>query len=252
MLNPMELTGRTILVTGASSGLGRAAAIMAGKLGAKVVLVARSADKLEETARLMEDAPHFVAPFDLSELAGISAWMKGLVEQVGPLNGVVHSAGIHTFRPLRMLKDEQLEEVMRLNFNAAVSLTRGLRQKGAWQTPASVVYLSSVVALRGGPGIVPYASSKGALISLAKSLAVELAPDGIRVNCISSGHVVTEMTRKAETRITEEQRQALLAPHLLGVGEPDDVAHAICFLLSDAAKWITGSNMIVDGGCMSN
>lgn len=252
MINPMDLSGRTILVTGASSGIGQSAAITAGQLGAKVILVARSAERLQETARLMAGAETVISPYDLQQLEGVSAWMKGLVEQVGPLDGLVHSAGVHIVRPLRMLKDEQINEVMQLNFNAAVSLTRALRQKGMWRAPASVVFLSSVVGKRGRPGIAPYAASKGALIALAMSLAAELAPDGIRVNCVCPGHVATELTKKSESRMTDEQLKSFLAGHVLGVGEPVDVANAICFLLSNAAKWITGTNLVVDGGHLAN
>jgi len=252
MINPMDLSGRTILVTGASSGIGQATAVLAGQLGAKVVLVARSADKLRETAGLMPDGSGIVEPYDLQQLDGVSTWMKSLVEKTGPLHGLVHSAGMHIVRPLRMLKDEQVDDVMRLNFHAALALTRGLRQKGVWESPASVVYLSSVVGQRGRAGISPYAASKGALIALSMSLAAELADDGIRVNCVCPGHVATEMAKEAESRLTEEQARALLAGHLLGVGEPLDVANSICFLLSNAAKWITGTNLVVDGGHLAN
>jgi len=248
----MDLTGRTILVTGASSGIGRATAVLAGRLGARVVLVARDQQRLEETARMMEDAEAIVAPYDLTQLAGISAWMKELTERSGPLHGLVHSAGRHILRPLRMLKDEQIDEVMTLNFHAALALSRGLRQKGVWQSPASLVYIGSVVGLRGRKGVSAYASSKGALIALTMSLAAELAGDGIRVNCVCPGHTMTELAMKADTAMTSDQAKELESGHLLGAGEPIDVASANCFLLSSAAKWITGTAMVVDGGFLAN
>ena len=135
MINPMDLTGRTILVTGASSGIGRGVAIQAAKLGAKVVIVARRQDRLEETAAMMEGAECHIAPYDLSEIDGISKFVKGVCEEVGPLNGFVHAAGIHIGRLVRQLKWEKSEPMMRLNYFAGSALTTAFRQRNCWATP---------------------------------------------------------------------------------------------------------------------
>ena len=251
MINPMELTGRTILVTGASSGIGRGVALQAGKLGAKVVIVARRQERLEETAAMMEGAECHIAPYDLNEIDGITAFVKGVCEEVGPLNGLVHAAGIHIGRPIRQLKWEKSEPMMRLNYFAGSALTSAFRQRGCWATPASVVYISSIVSMRGNKGISAYAASKGAIDSMTRCLACELAEDGIRVNAICPATVKTEMFGGADNYLTEEGVQAIIDKHLLGVGEAVDVANAACFLLSDAGKWITGTSMVVDGGYLA-
>lgn len=251
MTDSMDLTGKKILVTGASSGLGRAAAVQAGRLGAEVVLVARREEELQKTARMMEGACTFIEPFDLLEVDDIGPWFKEVTAKTGPLNGFVHSAGINVTRPIRQLKPAVTDSTMRLNYFAASALTRAFRQNGCWAAPASIVFVSSIVALRGEKGISAYSASKGALLSATRCLACELAADGIRVNCICPGHVRTEMAEQTEGFLTDDKLQSIADKHPLGIGEPIDVANAVCFLLSDAAKWITGSPMIVDGGYMA-
>lgn len=140
---------------------------------------------------------------------------------------------------------------MRLNYFAGSALTTAFRQRGCWEAPASVVFISSIVSLRGNKGISAYAASKGAVDSMTRCLACELADDRIRVNAICPATVRTEMFDGADNYLTEEGVQKIIDKHLLGVGEPVDVANAACFLLSDAAKWITGTSMIVDGGYMA-
>lgn len=247
----MELTGRTILVTGASSGIGRGVAVQAGKLGAKVIIAARRQDRLEETAGMMEGAECIIAPYDLADIDGIRDWIKGICKDAGPLNGFVHAAGIHIGRLIRQLKWEKMEPMMRLNYFAGSALTTAFRQRGCWTTPASVVYISSIVSLRGNKGISAYAASKGAVDSMTRCLACELAEDRIRVNSICPATVRTEMFGGADDYLTEEGVQKIIDRHLLGVGEAVDVANAACFLLSDAAKWITGTSMVVDGGYLA-
>ena len=248
MVNPLELSGRTILVTGASSGIGRETACLLSRLGARVVLAGRSPERLTETLRLLDGENHQIETFDLSAVDEICGWLKQIAASAGPLNGLVHSAGVHSLRPLRLLRPEILEDVMRVNFSAAVGLARGYCQKGVCAPAGSIVFLSSAAALKGQAGIGAYAASKGALISAARALAVELAPERIRVNCIAPGIVASEMGQTLLSRVSPEQASALEAAHLLGFGSTRDIAHAIAFLLADTGRWITGSLLVVDGG----
>lgn len=248
MINPMDLTGRTILVTGASSGLGRGIALQAGRLGARVIVVARRRERLEETAAMMEGTDCVIEPYDLSEIDGINAWVKGLCGRIGPLHGFVHAAGVHVTRPIRQLKWQHAEPMIRLNYFAGSALTTAFRQRGCWEAPASIVYISSIISVRGKKGVSAYAASKGAVDAMTRCVALELAPEKIRANSICPATVWTEMFEGAEDYLTDDAVQRIVDEHPLGVGEPVDVANAACFLLSDAGRWITGTSMIVDGG----
>ncbi len=248
MLNPMDLTGRTVLVTGASSGIGRATSVLLAKLGAKLILVGRNEERLRETAQMLDGASHRLEVFDLEQLEAISPWMKRLAHEEGALTGLVHSAGVHLALPLKYMETAKLESVMRVNFVAAVSLAKAFRQKSVVAPPASIVFLSSVVGLVGQAGLSAYCASKGALLAVARSLALELAAEGIRVNCVAPAIVRTHMVEELERSLTEEQFAAIEAMHPLGIGRPEDVAQAIAFLLADTGRWITGTALVVDGG----
>lgn len=246
--NPMDLSDRTILVTGASSGIGRQTSILLSQLGARLVLVARSTERLKETAEQLESSAHRLEPFDLTAIDDISPWFKRITAEVGSLSGLVHCAGMHSARPLRILSSRNIEQVMCINVNAAISLVKAFHQKGAYTPASSIVFISSVMGLVGEPGVAAYAASKGALVALSKSLAMELARDGIRVNCVAPAAVKTEMTEKMEQSLAPEQFTAIEAMHPLGIGTPLDVAYAIAFLLADTGRWITGTTLVVDGG----
>lgn len=249
MHNPMELKDKTILVTGASSGIGRATSILLSQLGAHVVLAGRNIETLTETKSLMEGTHHTMGVIDLSQTDSIPMWMKELVTTTGPLDGAVHCAGSHVAKPLRMVTTETMSQIMELNLYAAVGVAKGFRQKTViGKNGGSLVFLSSVVGLVGQAGIMPYAASKGAIIAITKSLAVELAAEKIRVNCVVPAVVNTAMSKKLLGMMLPEQVKAIEAQHPLGLGEPLDIANAIAFLLSSASRWITGSHLVVDGG----
>jgi NAD(P)-dependent dehydrogenase (short-subunit alcohol dehydrogenase family) len=248
MINPLDLTGQTILVTGASSGIGRETARLISQLGARVVLVGRNEERLAETLRSLDGDGNTAEPFDLSLTDEIPRWLKSISASAGPLHGLVHSAGIQRLRPLRVLTSAVLQEVMRTNLDAAVSLTKGFRQKGVCAANGSVVLLSSVMSLVGQAGVTAYAASKGAINAVTRALAVELAPEHIRVNCVAPGYVETEMAAALWSSLTQDQRSAIESMHLLGVGKPRDVAYAVAFLLAETARWITGTVLVVDGG----
>lgn len=252
MTNPMDLTGKTVLITGASAGLGRDAAIFLSQMGARLVLAARNAETLEQTrSALVDPDQHIVAPYDMLDAAGIPAWIKTLCAEHGPLNGLVHSAGIAQLNPLPTINVEQMEMLMRINVTAAMMLTKGLRQKTCHQPMASVVFLASVAGLVGHAARASYSASKGALIAMTRALARELAHIPIRVNCIAPGQIETAMLDTFNDQSPPEAVDTMMKLHLLGLGKPRQVSHAIGFLLAETGSWITGTTLVVDGGYSS-
>jgi NAD(P)-dependent dehydrogenase (short-subunit alcohol dehydrogenase family) len=247
-LNPFAMKGRTILVTGASSGIGRETAILLSRLEANVVITGRNALRLEETRSLMTGATHRTEVFDLTDADAIPEWVRRVTLQAGPLNGLVHSAGVQQTTPLRVVSAARIEEVMRTNVVSAIMLVRGFRQKGCSSRGGSVVLISSVTGLIGQPGIAAYSASKAALMGFTKSAAMELAGEGIRVNCIAPGYVETEMAAEYRERLPTQQFEEIEKMHPLGLGKPVDVANAVAFLLADTGRWITGTTLVVDGG----
>lgn len=248
MINPLQLESKTILVTGASSGIGRATAILLSQLGATVVAVGRNSARLEETIHSLQGGGHHAVIFDLGDLEAIPAWMAKVVDQAGPLDGLVHCAGIASLVPIRALNIAEVEQVMRINYFSAVALTKEFSRKRVHRKDGSIVLISSVAGVVGVPGRTAYSASKGALTAFARSAALELAGAGLRVNCIAPAYVRTELYEATRASLTDEQLNALVAAQPLGLGEPLDVAHAVAFLLAPTSRWITGSVLAVDGG----
>jgi NAD(P)-dependent dehydrogenase (short-subunit alcohol dehydrogenase family) len=247
-LNPLSMTGRTVLVTGASSGIGRETAILLSRLEGNLVIVGRDRSRLEETRALAEGACPRVEVFDLNNTDEIPAWMKRISRETGPFYGLVHCAGIQQTVPLRSISSAGIDDLFRTNVTSAMMLVRGFRQKECSVRGGSVVLISSIAGLVGQPAIGPYSASKAALTGFARSAAIELAPEGLRVNCIAPGYVKTEMAAAFRERLTAEQFDAIVKMHPLGLGEALDVAQAAAFLLADTGRWITGTTLVVDGG----
>jgi NAD(P)-dependent dehydrogenase (short-subunit alcohol dehydrogenase family) len=248
MLNLFDLSGRRYLVTGASSGIGRETAILLSQLGARVLAVGRDQERLERTLADLEGDGHAFESRDLAAAEDLPVWMKAKAADGGPFHGVVHSAGIVLQRPLRILKTTDIDQINSINVTAALMLAKGLRQKGVAAARSSLVLISSLAALKAQPSLVAYAASKGALISITRTLAVELARDGINVNCLCPGLVQTNMAHGLESIVTPERCEEIIKSYPLGLGTALDVAHAIVFLLADTARWITGATLVLDGG----
>ena len=249
--NPMDLTGRTILVTGATSGIGKATAIYLSKLGARVIASGRNQERLDDVLSQLAGDGHQGRIFDLAYLDQIVPWLKTLCTEVGPLNGLAHCAGVQATKPIQAINPQFVTDVLTQNLGAALMLAQGFRLKVCHASPASLVYVSSSAALKTAPGNVVYAASKGGIISAVKGLGVELVRDGVRVNAVAPAMVDTPMSDHFRTILSEDNFKRVVDMHPLGLGHPDDVAAAIAFLLADTSRWITGSILCVDGGFLA-
>ena len=254
--NPMSLVGRRILVTGASSGIGRACAVYATKLGASVVLTGRRADALEETRALMTDAAMEPVVFagDLADAAFAQDLPQRILASGGPLDGFVHAAGIGPAIPIGVVTENLIDESLRVNYCAFMLLMKAFSKKKFVNPGFSAVAVSSISAEIGWAGGSLYSGSKGAISAAVRSLAIELAPKGTRVNAVCPGHVKTPLfDAVAGAGLSgPEGLSRLLSRQPLGLGQPGQVAAAVCFLLSDAASFVTGVNLPVDGGCLAH
>jgi len=244
MYNPFSLENKTILVTGASSGIGKAIAIECSKMGAKVVITGRNEQRLQETYEQLEGAQPAYIVADLTKKEDIET----LINQIGSLNGLVNCAGLTITKPFKFLQEEDIQEVMTVNFNAPLLLTQLLIKKKKLQKTSSIVFISSIsgtkVSLIGNS---IYSASKGAINGICKGLALELAPQQIRVNTVVPGMVETNIVSGGE--IAEEQLEIDRQKYpLKRYGKPEEVAYAVVYLLSDTSSWVTGSNLLIDGG----
>ena len=249
MYNPFSLENKTILVTGASSGIGRQCAIDCSKMGAKVVLVARNEERLNETLSLMEGDKHLLISHDLTDFESLPKLVKEIVEIIGPFDGALHCAGISNTEPLKLVTIDRLEEFFRTNVFSAIQLTRELcKVKNFNKYGGSIVFFSSVMGVLGESCKSSYSLTKGALISGMRSLAVEYAKKKIRFNCVSPGVIETPINANQPYLKDPDLRAQFEAKHLLGIGQCTDISNACIYLLSDASRWVTGHNLIVDGG----
>ena len=249
MRNPLDLSGSRILLTGASSGIGRATALTLADIGARLLLVDREANGLTETLAQLGGDGHTAVTLDLRDVAAIPDLMIRLAAEGGALSGLVHAAGVPCVSPLRLLAPDSYRDVLLVNTEAALALARGFQRPKVFAGgDGSIVFIASVMATVGSSGAVGYSMSKGALTAMSRSMALELASRRIRVNCVAPGFVRTPMLDRVGARWDAHQLAAVEALHPLGLGEPGDVANAIAFLLAPASRWITGSVLAVDGG----
>lgn len=243
------LKDKVVLITGASSGIGKQTAIFFSQQGAKVIVTGRNQVRLADTVSQLQGDKHFSLCSNLDSADDVEQLIKTAVAQMGPIDGVVHCAGVQKTLPLKVLKENHFDDIFNANVKSAQFLAKSISRKGHFNPQgSSLIFLSSVAAICGEPAISTYAASKAALQGLSKSLALELARLKMRVNCIAPGHVQTEMAKEFSQQLTSEQYMAMAYKHPLGLGTPEDIAHAAAFLISDMSRWVTGTTLYVDGG----
>ncbi len=242
--NPFSLKGKTILVTGASSGIGRETAIVCSKMGARVVITGRNEERLQATLLQLSGTGNLAIVADIT----IQDQIDGLVDNCPELNGIVHCAGVGDRTLLKMVREKDIERVMNANFKAPVLLQRALLKKKKVKTEASIVFIASRAPFAPTIGNGIYAASKGAMIAYAKVLGLEVANQLIRVNCICPAMVWTELVqRDAEINGVDYHELEKSYP-LKRYGQPNDIANLAIYLLSDASSWMTGSCIDITGG----
>lgn len=238
-----SLEGKTILVTGASSGIGRGVAVCCSQAGASVIIVGRNEARLADTLGKMNGNGHQVFSCDLTNTDALVE----LVSKLPQLDGIVHCAGVGQRIPAKYLTERNIDEVMDINFKAPVLLQSVLLQQRKVNHGASIVFIASIASWSPSIGNSIYSASKGAIISYSNCLSLELAPRQIRVNCISPAMVKTELIKNesiTEEQLFEDERKYPLKRY----GTPEDIANLTLFLLSDASTWMTGSNVKISGG----
>lgn len=241
--NPFSLKGKTILVTGASSGIGRAIAISCSKMGATIILTARNESRLQETLSLLEGTGHTYICADLIDAED----RQVLLSKCTKLDGLVQCAGVGSRVLGKFVREPDITHVMTPNFTAPVLLQGELLQHGKINKSASIVYVASRAAESPSIGNGVYSASKGAIISYARCLALELAPRKIRVNCICPAMVWTDLI--IQDGVTKEMLEEAQQKYpLKRYGQPEDVANLAIYLLSDASSWMTGSCVDITGG----
>lgn len=242
--NPFSLSGKNLLITGASSGIGRETSIVCSKMGATVVVTGRNEERLNETFSRLEGISHMAIPADLTDIDQTDS----LVSQCPELHGIVHCAGIGDRTLLKMAREKDIQRVMEANFNAPVLLQRALLKKKKVMSSASIVFIASRAPFAPAPGNGLYAASKGALIAYAKVLGLELASQMIRVNCVCPAMVWTELVQRDAEFTGADYHEVEKSYPLKRYGHPNDVANLVVYLLSDASSWMTGSCIDITGG----
>jgi NAD(P)-dependent dehydrogenase (short-subunit alcohol dehydrogenase family) len=244
-----RFSGRTFMITGAGSGIGRASAIRLAEEGGRIIAVDRDQRSVSDTASRLNGENHSVQFVDTTDELALIRMAGELHSSSVTLDGVVHCAGIHWLRPLQLTDQKALLEMLNSHVVSSIALTRAVvTSRLVPEEGTSVIWLSSTAALKGGAGTLAYSAAKGALISAVRVLAVELAKRKVRVNVIAPGVVRTPQSAAFLSKLSQEQVRSIEDGHLLGLGEPEDIAGTVAFLLSRDARWITGTTVVVDGG----
>jgi NAD(P)-dependent dehydrogenase (short-subunit alcohol dehydrogenase family) len=243
VFNPFALTNKTVLVTGASSGIGRVIAVYCSQMGANVVITGRNTTELERTFQLLEGVGNSMFIADIN----VDDEVDALVDSLPQLDGFVSNAGINKRALCRYVKDKDMDLIVKTNLTSPIALTKKILKTRKLNSSASVVFISSIAAYQSSIGDGVYSATKGGISSFSKVLALELAVSKIRVNSIQPAMVRTELIDHGP--LTDEDYEKDERRYPLGrYGKPEDIAPAVIYLLSDAAVWVTGTDLVIDGG----
>lgn len=250
MYSLVDLSNKRILIVGASSGIGKQTAITLSQIGAKLSLVARTEEKLKTTIAELEGEDHDYFVADIGDVSTIETLIKEVVVKDGLLDGLVYTAGVGTALPLMQSKPEKVQDTFNVNFFGFFEVIRQVVRKGRFNPGMRIVGVSSSASLRGDKSKAIYSSSKAAMDSAVRCMAKELAEKGICINTIAPSMTATELYNHYVEKYGEdsETNKELLSRQYLGIAQPQDIANAIAFLISPAARFITGITMPVDGG----
>jgi len=248
-----DLKDKNILITGASSGIGKTCAIECSKAGATVHLVGRDLKRLENAFTLLCGDGHSYHELDVTDTSKLNIMIDGIVEKTGKISGFIHSAGYQITTPLQAMVSEQYNDIFGVNTISAFEISRIISKKKNYSVDGlSIVLIASVMSVVANAGLIAYCASKAALVGGARAMAIELAPKKIRVNCISPGYMSdTPMMRDMDFLLSQSEIAELTKGYPLGLGKTEDIASMCVYLLSEKAKWITGQNIIIDGGFLA-
>jgi NAD(P)-dependent dehydrogenase (short-subunit alcohol dehydrogenase family) len=240
--------GRSVFVTGASSGIGRSAAVALSRCGARLVLNGRSEERLAESVALLAGDGHAAVSGALTDADSTADLVKAAARHHGPFNAIFHAAGNFAVRAIKMTRQAQIDETFNASVFGAYGVGRAAASPKVLADGGSLLLMSSVAAWRGNPALAAYSGAKAAVLGLTRVLALELAPRRVRVNAVVASTITTEMHWKTLENADMAHVDANEARHPLGFGAPEQMDDAVLFLLSDASTWITGAEIAVDGG----
>ena len=243
----MESAQKIAVVTGGSSGIGKAIARRFTENGIFCVLVGRNRTRLEDAAALMNPLACPMV-FDLARIDGISPLVRKIGQKYGHIDILVNSAGIHLKKPMEKVSNDEFQQIMLINLTSVFVLSREVSGIMRKQKGGSILLISSMAAHYGMPGVIAYTAAKAGIEGITRAMAVELSPSGIRVNCLAPGFIETKMSASAMNGDPERKQRVLARTPMRKLGLPEDVANAALFLVSDAASYITGAVLPVDGG----